>query len=391
MPRERLSPAEARRAAIAAQGLHGGAPRMDVVSAVRRMGILQIDSVNVLARAHLLTLRSRLGAFGPDALARAAYGGRRRRLFEYWGHEASFLPVESHALWRWRMRDAERGAGIYSGLARLGREQADLIDTVAREVESRGPVTAGELGGPGKGSWWGWSDAKTALEWLFWTGRVTTAERRGNFERVYELSERVLPRAALEAPAPPRAEAQATLLARALAAHGVATTRDLRDYCRLPAADMDAALAVMRERGDALPVTVTGWPETWMAPGLRVPRATEACRLLCPFDPLVWTRERTERLFGMRYRIEIYVPEAERVHGYYVLPFLLDDALVGRVDLKADRASGTLVVRAAHAEPGCPPHAPEALMAELRDLGGWLGCPTLRVEPRGSLAAALGA
>ena len=389
MPRTRLSPAEARRLAIAAQGLHGGAPRMDAVGAVRRMGLLQIDSVNVLARAHLLTLRPRCGA-GWDALHRAAYGGRRRRLFEYWGHEASFVPVEHHALWRWRMADAAAGRGIYRALARFGRERRPAIDAVLDQIERRGPLAAADLGGAqDRAGWWEWSEPKRALEWLFWAGRITTVTRRGAFARVYDLTERVLPRAALDAPTVPRAEAQMRLMAIALQAQGVATEPDLRDYLRLPPDESRAALATLVEAGIAVPVRVRGWPDAWMHREARLPRRAGARALLCPFDPLVWTRERVERLWAMRLRLEIYTPAEKRRHGYYVLPFLLGDRLVARVDLKADRAGGVLRVLAAHAEPDVPDDACRHLAAELRAMADWLGLSDLDVAPRGDLAARL--
>ena len=390
--RERLSPAEARRLAIAAQGLHAGAPRMDVVGAVRRMGLLQIDSVNVLARAHLLTLRARAGAFDPAELHRAAHDGRRRRLFEYWGHEASVLPVEHHALWRWRMEDAAAGIGLYAGLARFGREHRPAVEAVLREVERRGPLAASDLdGGAGRPGWWEWSAPKRALEWLFWAGLVTTATRRGAFERVYDLTERALPRAALDAPTPARADAQRALMALALRAQGIATEADLRDYLRLGAQDARRALRALEEAGAAIPVRVRDWPPAWMDARARIPRRADARALVCPFDPLVWTRPRAERLWGMRIRLEIYTPRDRRVHGYYVLPFLLGDRLVARLDLKADRAAGALVVRAAHAEPDAPGDACEHLAPELRDVAAWLGLGAVRVEPRGDLAPTLAA
>ena len=394
MARERLSPAEARRLAIAAQGLHRPPPssssHRDVSRTAERLGMVQIDSVNVVARAHELALHARLGAFEPEALRRAAYGGRRRSLFEYWAHECSYVPVATHALWRWRMEDARAGIGIYGGLARFAEERRDLIDGALAEIERRGALTAGELSGErGKGSWWGWSSGKRALEWLFWAGLVTTADRRGNFERVYDLPERVLPRRALDAPTPGREDAQRELVANALASHGIATEPDLRDYLRLRPAESRARLAELTEEGRALPVRVKGWPDTWMSPGARIPARCGRNVLLAPFDPLVWTRGRTARLFGMKLKLEIYTPEAERVHGYYVLPFLLGDRLAARVDLKADRKARTLIVRAAHLDDGAAAETAEALMGALREIAGWLGLDDVRVEPRGDLAATL--
>ena len=365
MPRETLSAGEARRVAIRAQGLDGpAAPGRslgpgELIRTVRRLGLLQIDSVNVLARAHHLTLGARCP--GPyealrDTLDQAARRGTRRRLFEYWGHEASYLPVEQHALWRWRMDDARAGRGIYSKLARFAEEHADFIASVLKDIERRGPLTARELPGgtSGSGGWWGWSRTKTALEWLFWAGLVTTADRRTNFERVYDLPERALPRAALDVPTPSRAEAQRALLLIALGATGVATVRDLSDYVRMRPGEARERVGEIVEAGLAREVRVRGWAEPALAAAdMRVPRHVHGHALLWPFDSLIWTRPRTERLFGMRVRLEIYTPAAKRLHGYYVLPFLLGDRLVGRVDLKADRQANVLIALAAHLEPDC--------------------------------------
>ena len=406
MPRERLSPAEARRLAIAAQGLARppapASPRSssDIVRVARRLRLVQIDSVNVLARAHLLTLHARLGAFDPVSLEDAAYGGRRRRLFEYWGHEASFIPVEDHRLWRWRMEDARAGTGMYLQLARFGRERVDAVRATLTEIERRGALSAGDLapGARGRGGWWGWSETKCALEWLFWAGLVTTATRRGNFERVYDLPERCLPSAALEAPTPTRQDAQRALLLNASRAHGVATVHDLADYARVNIGEARERLAEMIENGDARPVRVQGWEGAVMDAAARNPRRVEGDALLCPFDPLIWTRPRTERLFGMRYRLEIYTPEARRTHGYYVLPYLCGDRLVARLDLKADRTASCLRVLAAHREPGwndcrrvdAPAADPAGgLSRALRRMADWTGCADIEVGARGDLAGQL--
>ncbi|MGH6942763.1 MAG: winged helix-turn-helix domain-containing protein [Geminicoccaceae bacterium] len=396
---EKISALQARRIALAAQGF--GAPRPKttpgrrlVRRTIERLGFLQIDSVNVLVRSHYLPLFSRLGPYAPTLLEEAAWRrGRRRTLFEYWGHEASLLPVGLHPLLRWRMARAERGEGIYRGLARFGRERRAFIDAALAEVVERGALRASELtdGGRGKGSWWGWSEGKGALEWLFWAGRLTTATRRG-FERVYDLPERVLPPAVLAAPTPSPEDAQRELLRLAARALGVATERDLREYFRLEGKDAKARIAELVDAGDLLPVQVEGWAQqAYLDPNARWPRSIEARALLSPFDSLVFERTRTERLFGFRYRIEIYVPAPKRVHGYYVLPFLLGDRLVARVDLKADRADGVLRVQAAHAEPHAPPETAEALRAELALLSGWLELDGVTVMPRGDLAGALAA
>lgn len=395
MPRDHLSIPEARRLAITAQGLHRtvsttalSASPSKISTTAQRLGLVQIDSVNVLARAHLLALYARVGAFDPACLHRAAYGGRRRKLFEYWGHEASLLPVETQPLWRWRMADARAGTGLYGGLVRFRKENAKFIDAVLAEIETRGPLSAGELtgGGSSRGSWWSWSEGKRAIEWLFWAGLVSTSTRRNTFERVYDLTERVLPAAIVDTPTPTRDEAQRDLLRNALRASGVATEKDLRDYLRLPLADARARLAELVEAGDALPVSIEGWPAAYIAAETRIPREVTARALLCPFDPLIWTRDRTERLFGMRFRLEIYVPAAKREYGYYVLPFLMDEALVARVDLKADRHSGTLLINAAHREDKAPQETAVELAAALRRMADWLGMDSISVGRRGGLA-----
>lgn len=401
-----LSLRDARRIAIAAQGF--GAPpssHADAVEArharrmIDRLGLVQIDSVNVLVRSHYLPLFSRLGAYDAGLLDRLAYDGKRRALFEYWGHEASLIPVAQQPLFRWRMARAERGEGTYSGLVRFAQEKRAYIAQVLAEVAARGPLGASELteAGRGAGGWWGWSDGKRALEFLFWSGRVTTAARRG-FERLYDLPERVLPAAVLAAPTPEPEEAQRALLRIAARAHGVATERDLRDYHRLPTADAKARIAELVEAGELLPVTVEGWDQpaylspAYLTPAGRRPRKIAANALLSPFDSLIWERQRTERLFGLRFRLEIYTPAAKREHGYYVLPFLMGDRIAARVDLKADRKAGALLAQAVHAEPDAAPGpTAEALAVELRRLAGWLGLERVTVVGAGDLAPALAA
>jgi uncharacterized protein len=390
-----LSLAEARRIALRAQGLGAARPRGAVARrhlerVLETIGLLQIDSVNVLARAHYLPLFSRLGPYDRAVLDRAAWGPRRS-LFEYWAHEASLLPLEWHRCLRWRMARAERGIGVWGRLRPFAGERRGEAAAVLRRIEAEGPLAASALEGPaGAGGWWGWSEAKSALEWLFWTGRVTTAARRGSFERVYDLTERVLPRAVWEAPAPGEAEAQRALLRQAARALGVATAGDLRDYVRLSPEDAAPRLAELVEAGTLLPVRVEGWRSTaFLDAEAPAPRRVRARALLAPFDPLIWERSRTERLFGVRYRIEIYTPAERRLHGYYVLPFLLGERLVARVDLKADRAAGRLLVQSAHAEPGAPAGAAAALAEALREMAGWLGLEGVRVQPAGDLAPAL--
>lgn len=405
MPRpDSLSLREARRVAIAAQGFPNGfpntSPDADPVEArharrlIGRLGLVQIDSVNVLVRSHYLPLFSRLGPYEAALLDRLAYGGKRRSLFEYWGHEASLIPVEQQPLFRWRMARAERGEGIYGELARFAAERRPYIDSVLAEVAARGPLGASELSeaGRGAGGWWGWSDGKRAVEFLFWAGLVTTAGRRG-FERLYDLPERVLPSAVLDTPTPEEAEAQRALLRIAARAHGVATERDLRDYHRLEVADARLRIAELVEAGDLIPVTVEGWERTaYVTPDLRIPRKAPARALLSPFDSLIWERQRTERLFGARIRLEIYTPAHKREHGYYVLPFLMDERIAARVDLKSDRKASNLLVQAAHTESHAS-HETVAppLAAELRRLAGWLGLERVTMAGGGDLAPALAA
>ncbi|HLY58374.1 MAG TPA: crosslink repair DNA glycosylase YcaQ family protein [Stellaceae bacterium] len=393
---ERLSAGEARRAALAAQGFAASGPdavaATDLKRLTRRLGVVQIDSVNVLVRSHYLPAFSRLGHYDRALLDRAAYDGKRRHLFEYWGHEASFLPVECWPLFRWRMEEAENGERIWAHVDDARRNEPGLIERVLGEVRDRGPIAASDLedGTDRTGPWWGWSRGKRVLEYLFWAGRLTTATRR-NFERVYDLPERVLPRAALAAPVPDKATALRTLLEMAARALGVATEPDLRDYFRLRPQDSKPRVAELVEDGTLLPVTVKGWEQpAYLHKDARIPRRVEAQALLSPFDSLIWERDRTERIWGFRYRIEIYTPAARRLHGYYVLPFLLGDRLVGRVDLKSDRAAGALRVAAAHAEPGEDPASfIPALAGNLRKMAAWLGLERIEVASKGELAPAL--
>jgi uncharacterized protein len=393
-----ISLAEARRIALAAQGfgvprVHDEASKRDVRRVFERLGVVQIDSVNVLARAHTLPAFSRLGRYRAGDLHALAYGGRNRALFEYWGHEASLLPVGLQPLLRWRMARAARGEGIYGAIARFGRERRELIEEVRREIGERGPMAAGELSHQhkGEGGWWGWSDGKRAVEWLFWSGAVTTATRRGTFERVYGLTEQVLPRSVMETPTPDEPEAQRELLRISARCLGVATERCLRDYFRLRPGDARPRIAELVEAGELIPTAVVGWDKVaYLSRVARRPRRMEAQALLAPFDPLIWQRERVEALFGTRIRLELYTPREKRTHGYYVLPFLLGDRIVARLDLKSDRAVSTLRVQAAHAEAGITKAAiVEPLASELRLITAWLGLEKVRMERAGDLALAL--
>ncbi len=398
--RQKISAAAARRIALAAQGFASRRPQGatnvgHVKRAIDRLGLLQIDSVNVLARAHYLPLFSRLGNYDSEHLDDLAWGRKSRRgLFEFWAHEASLLPLSRQPLWRWRMDRAARNAGDGKGKLHTFRQaKAKYIAEILREVTDRGALAASELenGGPGRGAWWGWSDGKLALEWLFFAGHLTTATRRGTFERVYDLTERVLPASIQAMPTPAIDDAQRELLRLSARALGVATETDLRDYYRLGAADTKARLAELVEAGDLLPVEVEGWQKpAFLDPAARQPRTVEARALLAPFDPLIWERDRTHRIFDFFYRIEIYTPLAKRVHGYYVLPFLLGDRLVARVDLKADRANGTLLVHAAHLEEGADARKIAGpLHQELRLMADWLGLEKLSLPRAGALGRAM--
>jgi len=379
---EKLSPVEARRIALAAQGF--GAARPAGVTAARwlktidRLSLHQIDSVNVLVRAHYLPAFSRLGPYDRALIDNAAWGRpRQRKLFEYWAHEASLLPLELHPLLRWRMARADRGETGYRGLRAFARERRAEAEAMLERLREEGPSAASDLeqkqGGSG---WWGWSEAKRALEWLFWAGHITTATRRGSFERVYDLTERVIPADILASPTPREREAHRALIDRAARALGVATGTDLRDYFRLSPEDAKTAVEALVEAGVLEPVEVPGWTKlAYLHREASRPRRLSARALLAPFDPLVWERSRAERLFDFHYRIEIYTPAEKRQHGYYVLPFLLGDRLVGRADLKADRQAGRLVVHAVHLETHAPGDAMDAIGEELSAMAGWLGLP----------------
>jgi len=349
---------------------------------IERLGLLQIDSVNVLVRAHYLPLFSRLGPYDLATLD-ALVAAKPKRLFEYWGHEASLLPVSHHPLLRWRMARALRGQGVWKQLEPYAREKRTEADALLHRIEAEGPLAASDLAGSrGSKGMWVWSDAKHALEWLFWAGLVTATHRRGNFERVYDLPERVLPRAILQQPTPDDVDAQRALLARSAQALGVATLDDLRDYYRIPAAHVRLPIEQLVEDGVIIPVRVRGWKQqAYLHKDARAGRKIDGAALLSPFDPLIWHRPRTERLFGFRYRLEIYTPAHRREHGYYVLPFLMDGALVARVDLKADRKAAVLLIQRVHLEPGAPRRTRERLIEELRRMASWLGLSSLAVAP----------
>jgi uncharacterized protein YcaQ len=381
---ETISLPLARRIALAAQGF--GSPRPPVVNhghlrrTVDRLGLHQIDSVNVLVRAHYLPAFSRLGHYDRALVDRAAWGRRgERRLFEYWAHEASLLPLDLHPLLRWRMAQADRGEGGWSGMRPFATTRRAEAEAILARIRAEGPLAASDFeNGSSRSGWWEWSEAKRALEWLFWAGHITTATRQGSFQRIYDLTERVIPPAILTLPTPDEAEAHRGLVARAAATLGIATATDLRDYFRTAPAATRTAIEALVEEGTLLPVSVDGWTQqAYLHRDAKRPRRISGQALLAPFDPLIWERARTERLFGFRYRIEIYTPAEKRTHGYYVLPFLMDDRIVARVDLKSDRAASRLLVQSTHFEPGAPADTARRLEIELHLMAGWLGLATV--------------
>ncbi len=401
--RPTLSAAVARRIALAAQGFARRRPTRppnakQIRELIDRLGVLQLDSVNVFARAHYMPVFSRLGPYDRTVLDRLTghTGGRiNRRFVEYWAHEASVIPIDSHPLFRWRMQSAHRDA--WGRMARMAAEQPELIEETLQLVAQQGPIRASATGiprpAPRPGAMWNWHEGKVALEYLFWAGQITAA-RRVNFERWYDIPERVLPPEVLAAPVPSREDAQRQLTRIAAAALGVATEPDLGDYFRLPRADSKARVAELVDAGELTPVQVRGWgAPAYLWPAARRPRRIDARALLSPFDPLIWFRPRAERLFGFRYRIEIYTPAAKRIHGYYVLPFLLGDDLVARVDLKSDRQRGVLLVQGAFAEPDVDvAHVAGELAQELRQVAAWLDLEHgVEVRANGDLAPSLSA
>ncbi|MEZ3159656.1 crosslink repair DNA glycosylase YcaQ family protein [Microbacterium sp. BWT-B31] len=392
--RTNLSAAEARRVALAAQGFGASRPpspgTRQLNTSLRRMSTLQIDSVNVFARSHYMPLFSRLGAYDQAQLDRLLFA-RRAPYVEYWAHVAAFIAAEDWGLFRFRMDElrAKYGGDDWHESNRA------TIDWVRSELADRGPLRPAQIERDAqrttRGPWWDWDAVKHTLERLWLFGDVAIAGRRG-FERTYGLAEQVLPAAALAAPVP-RADALRELTRRAARAYGVATASDLADYWRVrdrPA--MMAAIGELEDAGELVPVQVEGWTtagrpaKAWLHTDAAIPRRIDATAILTPFDPVVWFRDRAERLFGFEYRIEIYTPAAQRRYGYYSLPVLVGDTLVGRVDLKADRASSTLRVQSAWWEHGAPAHAAERLAGELREAARWQGLERVSVSDWGDAA-----
>ncbi len=397
-----LTDAQARRIALAAQGFADRAPvgpvtRRHLQRVLARVRLLQLDSVSVAVRAHYAPVFSRVGAYDRALLDEAAWSSTKRQprlLAEYWAHEAALIPVQDWPLLRWRMR-ARHELGWRAHTQALQRSPA-LVQDVLDAVTALGPSTAGQLerhlrtDRPDRtGPWWDRSDTKVVCEHLFSSGVLTTATRVG-FQRHYDLTERVLGSEVMTREVAD-ADAVRTLVEQSAQALGVATEPDLGDYYRLPPGRARAAVAELVQDAVLTPIRVRGWAApAYLHRDARIPRAVRGAALLCPFDPLIFYRPRTERLFGFRYRLEIYTPEPRRVHGYYVFPFLLDGALVARVDLKADRAAGVLTVPGAFAEPGVVAgHVAARLAQSLTDMAAWLGLSGVAVGGRGDLAAVL--
>jgi uncharacterized protein YcaQ len=392
-----LTTTQARRIALAAQGFTRPRPGLDgdVASrhlnrVIERLGFFQIDSVNVLVRAHYMPLFSRLGPYDRELLHRAA-SRRPRRLFEYWAHEAALVDVNLWQAFQFRMQS---GARMWGSMARIIQDKPEFVAWVLEEVRAKGPLTAREVEHDAprdKDNWgWNWSEVKMALEYLFYKGQVTAARRNSAFERVYDLPERVIPQDRLDEPPLDPAQAHRLLVGHAARALGVGTAQCLRDYFRMAPEPTLTAIDELVESGELVPATIAGWkrPAYLHRDAVR-PRKVSARAWLSPFDPLVFERTRTEQLFDFRYRIEIYVPADKRVHGYYVLPFLLGDRLVARVDLKADRQAGALVVHGAWAETHAPDDTADELADELRLMARWLGLETVVPPLKGDLAGEL--
>ena len=377
-----LSIADARALALAAQGFDTPRPaskatQRHVNSLISRLGVIQIDSVNVLVRSQELPLFSRLGNHDRNAIPKAT---ESKKIFEYWGHEAAHLPVEIHPLFRWKMEAARLGKARHWGLTSFYDDNKAFVKRMLKHVETNGPTTARAMStrtekrGADKKTWWDWDEAKVGLEYLFLTGQLMSRGRGTDFARIYDTPERVLPRQVLDAPTPTEHDARKQLLIRSAIAQGVATVGDLADYYRQKPAAVKPLIAELIEEGELRTVAVDGWAEkAFVHRSAKLPKQLHATALLSPFDSLVWCRPRNERLFDFHYRIEIYTPKEKRKFGYYVLPFMMNGQMVGRVDLKADRANSKLQVHSVHTEKGIKRATiNDALNNELRAMANWL-------------------
>ena len=388
---DRISPGQARRIALAAQGFGGArqtAPGIRQLNLlIDRLGLLQLDSVNVFERSHYLPVFSRLGAYDKADIDRLIFA-RKSRYTEYWAHEAAIIPIEAWPLWRWYMhRSRELAMATHPWVAANGQ----MLDWLRAELADKGPLAASEIehdANQRRGPWWGWSDVKVGLEFLFRWGEVVTAGRT-RFERSYALPEQILPRHILDRDVP-RAEALRELVSFSARAHGIGTLRDFSDYFRLKQVMVKPFIDDLADSGELVAVAVPGWNRpAWLHRDARIPRRMDTAALLSPFDPVVWDRGRAERIFGFHYRIEIYTPPAKRVFGYYTLPVLIDDTLVGRIDLKNDRKSRALLVQSAWREPDAPPGVEERIVPLLRQAAAWQGLDTIEVISRGDLSGDL--
>ena len=402
MTDQSFSKAQARRIALRAQGFlpqQRSIKRIDrrhVKSLFDQLSLLQIDSVNVLDRAHYLTAFARLGDYDKATLDRLVHSisknEQQRDYFEYWGHEASLMPVSLYPALRWRMERARQHQGVWGKLSRYAKECPDVIESVYQAIATRGPLCVSDLEKRGgrSGSWWGWNDSKLALEFLFWCGHIVAAGRQ-NFTRYYDLPERILKPDVLDAPPMSEGEAHRHLMALAAKSHGIGTEKCFRDYFRLSTADARTALASLLEEGIIEAVKVEGWnAPTYLFKEASLPARATCQALLAPFDSLIWYRERAEALFDFHYRIEIYVPKEQRQFGYYVLPFLMGDSLVARLDLKANRQERILEVFAAHGEKRIDQgKVSYALAQELALMSRWMKLDGIRVGERGDLAGSL--
>ena len=380
-----LSIADARKLAVAAQGFDTPRPQTkatqrQVDAIIARLGVLQIDSVNVLVRSQELPLFARLGNHNRNAIPKAT---EAKKIFEYWGHEAAHLPVSLHPLFRWKMNAARTGKVTHWGLTSFYEENKAFVKRTLKHVEKNGPTTSRELSTrtEKKGTWWDWDEAKVALEYLFLTGQLMSRGRGSDFARIYDTPERVLPRHVLDAPTPSEDNARKQLLVRSAIAQGVATVSDLADYYRQKPAAVRPLIAELVEEGELRAVAVDGWTEkAFVHRNAKLSKQLHATALLSPFDSLVWCRPRNERLFNFHYRIEIYTPKEKRKFGYYVLPFMMNGELVGRVDLKGDRGNSTLLVNSVHVEKGVKRSAiSDALNTELHTMANWLGLEQVQI------------
>jgi uncharacterized protein len=394
-----LSIADARRIALHAQGFTGQSRDTKVTwtkmqAMVEKLHLLQIDSVNVLVRSHYLPLYARLGHYDVAALDARCFTQSKRHFFECWAHEASFVPMDLHPLMRWRMDRARAGNGTYKSMNAYGLENKAFLKSTLDHIRNNGPIRSSEVPGGGKsqGGWWGWSKGKMTLETLFDQGLVTAATRQG-FERVYDLPERVIPTEVLDKPTPSERECFRVMIEKSAEALGIATEFDLRDYFRLPVTEARQATLDTIESGILVPVSVEGWSkQAYMHRDAKIPRKAGATALLSPFDPIVWDRDRAERLFNFHYRIELYTPAPKRKFGYYVLPFMVGERLGGRLCLKSERETGTLLVNRAHVEPGeIPDEAAPLIALELRQFATWLGLKKIKIGRVGNFAKALSA